>query len=1078
MTPTSFSEDSLIEQPSIALLGSMGWGTLDAFHEVPGEGSPLGRQTRGDVVLTARLIPALRKLNPALPEAALLAAVETLTADRSLATPAEANRQVYRLLKDGVSVTFRDERNREVAVRVRVIDWNEPGNNDFLLVSQLWITGSMYTRRTDLVGFVNGLPLVFIELKAAHQSAKSAYDDNLRDYKDTIPQLFWYNAFIILSNGTESRIGSLSAGWEHFHEWKKINSEGERGVISLETMLRGTCEPSRLLDMVENFILFENAKGGLRKILARNHQVLGVNNTFQAVQEVRERRAAGETGAGKLGVFWHTQGSGKSYSMVFFSQKVLRKQSGNWTFLVVTDRQELDTQIYKNFANCEAVTEAEERVRAASGEHLQQLLKEDHRFLFTLIQKFHIERGQVYPKLSDRGDIIVMTDEAHRSQYDTLALNMRNALPHAAFLAFTGTPLMTEGEERTREVFGDYVSIYDFKQSVEDGATVPLYYENRIPELQLTNPNLNRQMADLLDNALLDEAQEVRLEREFRHEYQLITREDRLEKVAADIVNHFVWRGYQGKAMVISIDKATAVRMYNKVRKYWNLELTRLQNERIEDHPDEDDWKFIQQRAKLMQETDMAVVVSQGQNEIADMAAKGLDIKPHRQRMITEDLATKFKDPNDPFRLVFVCAMWMTGFDVENCSTIYLDKPMRNHTLMQTIARANRVYKDKLNGLIVDYIGVFRDLQKALAIYGSGGGSDGGTNPVLDKSQLVIDLRDALVEAETFLRDYHLDLTSLLNAQDFERVHQLGLIVDALKRDEETKKKFIQHSSRVDRLFQAILPDPNANEFSQKRKALVVIAMAIRATMQPGSIDEVLTQMATLLDESVAPKDQGYVIRAPSGLDVKESRPGYASHWVDLSQVDFDALRRKFENGRKHMQADQMKAMIEERLNRLVQANRTRMDFYNEFQEMIREYNEGAKNVDAFFEELVRFARGLSEEEQRCVSENLSEEELAVFDLLTRPDPKLNKAEREQVRAVAHDLLDTLKAEFLVLDWRTRQQTRAQVQREIEIMLDKLPTLYNKEMYDKKCTLVFQHVYDSYYGGGKSVYPNLGSSTK
>ena len=435
-----------------------------------------------------------------------------------------------------------------------------------------------YTRRIDLIGFVNGIPLLFIELKASHVNLKHAYDDNLRDYKDTIPHLFWYNGLIVLSNGSKALVGSITSPWEHFNEWKKINSEGEEGIISLDTVLRGTCTPERLLDLVENFTLFKIAAaekggkaGGLVKILAKNHQYLGVNNAFEAVQDIRENQ-------GKLGVFWHTQGSGKSLSMVFFSQRVLRKLPGNWTFLVVTDRNELDEQIYKNFADSGVVTEAEKNVRAGSGEHLQQLLREDHRFLFSLIQKFHIENGKKYPVLSERDDIIVMTDEAHRSQYDVLALNMRNALPNAAFIGFTGTPLMA-GEERTRQVFGDYVSIYNFKQSVDDQATVPLYYENRIPELQLINPNLNNDMEDLLDNAMLDENQESRLEREFSREYHLITRTDRLEKVAEDIVMHFLSRGYKGKAMVISIDKATAVKMYDKVSKYWSLHLAGFEAE-------------------------------------------------------------------------------------------------------------------------------------------------------------------------------------------------------------------------------------------------------------------------------------------------------------------------------------------------------------------------------------------------------------------------------------------------------------------------------------------------------------------
>ena len=478
-------------------------------------------------------------------------------------------------------------------------------------------------------------------------------------------------------------------------------------------------------------MLFQEVPGGLIKLTAKNHQYHGVNNALEALDDIRQRK-------GRLGVFWHTQGSGKSVSMIFFAQKVLRKIPGNWTFVIVTDRQELDRQIYKNFVSAGVVTEG--RAQAESSRHLRQLLSEDHRYVFTLIHKFRTEQGESHPVLSERGDIIVITDEAHRSQYDTLALNMRTALPNAAFLAFTGTPLIV-GEEKTRQVFGEYISVYDFQQSVVDGATVPLYYENRIPELQLVNENLNEDMERLLEEAELDESQERKLEREFAREYHLITRDDRLEAVAKDLVEHFTGRGFQGKAMMVCIDKATAIRMYDKVKKHWGEKIVALQAEWA--GTDDDVRREIEERIARMKETDMAVVVSQGQNEIAEMSEKGLDIRPHRKRMVEEDLETKFKNPDDPFRLVFVCAMWMTGFDVPSCSTLYLDKPMRNHTLMQTIARANRVYPGKVSGLIVDYAGVFRNLERALAIYGAGGGGD---KPVEDKSALVAALRHALGE--------------------------------------------------------------------------------------------------------------------------------------------------------------------------------------------------------------------------------------------------------------------------------------------------------------------------------------------
>jgi type I restriction enzyme, R subunit len=646
-----FSEDALVEQPAIQLFGQLGWEVGDPFDPVWGPRGSLGRESDHEVVLVARLRSALKRLNPDLPADTLDAAIEELTRDRSTLSDVAANQDVYRLIKDGVKVKARDERGREEDVTVHVIDWREVERNDFFVASQVWVHGEMYRRRCDLVGFVNGLPLVLVELKASHTRLQDAYDKNLRDYRDTVPNLFWYNGVVILSNGRESRIGSTTATYEHFTEWKRVEDEAEVPVGSLSTVLHGTCRLDRLLDIVENFTAFEEGKGGLIKKVGKNHQVLGVNRSIEAVRKIRENQ-------GRLGVFWHTQGSGKSLSMLFFAQKVLRTLPGNWTFVIVTDRDELDDQIYKTFAACGAVTE--KQAQATSGAHLKQLLTEDHRYVFTLIQKFGTAKGESYPELSKRSDIIVMTDEAHRSQYDTLAMNMRNALPNAAFIGFTGTPLMA-GEEKTREVFGDYVSIYNFTQSIEDGATVPLYYENRIPELQLTNENLNEDMERVLEDAELDEAQEQKLEREFGREYHLITREERLEKVAEDIVLHFLGRGYRGKAMVICIDKATAVRMYDKVQKQWAAQRAKLEASLAT--ASEAERHEIQRTLAEMAETDMAVVVSQSQNEIADLRAKGLDIRPHRRRMQKEDLETKFKDEDDPLRIVFLCAMWITGFE-------------------------------------------------------------------------------------------------------------------------------------------------------------------------------------------------------------------------------------------------------------------------------------------------------------------------------------------------------------------------------------------------------------------------------
>lgn len=982
-------------------------------------------------------------------------------------SPAQANCEIYRLLKNGVKPPFtgpltpalsqgeKEQQDEEGVERVKVIDWDKPSNNDFFLVSQFWMSSEIYKRRADLVGFVNGLPLVFVELKATHKRLEHAYRKNLRDYKSTIPQLFWYNAFIILSNGSQSKIGSVTAEWEHFTEWKKINSEGEEGIVSLETMIRGTCEQGRLLDLIENFTVFSEIRGGVVKMVAKNHQYLGVNNAIEAFRRIEENK-------GRLGVFWHTQGSGKSYSMVFFSQKVLRKLPGNFTFVIVTDRDDLDDQIYKNFANAGAVTEAGERVRAQTGEHLRQLLREDHRYIFTLIQKFRTERGRRYPELSDRSNIIVITDEAHRSQYDIFAQNMRDALPHAAFIGFTGTPLMVT-EEKTRQVFGDYVSIYNFKQSVDDSTTVPLYYENRIPELQLKNEHLNEDMGRLLEEAELDDDQEKKLEREFAREYHLITRDDRLEEIAEDIVAHFMGRGHAGKAMVVSIDKATAVRMYDKVQKHWNRYLENLQV-RLAACTESERQEF-ETKIAHMEQTDMAVVVSQSQNEVEEFKKKGLNIVPHRRRMVSEDLDTQFKDADDPFRIVFVCAMWMTGFDVPSCSTIYIDKPMRNHTLMQAIARANRVFRDKLNGLIVDYVGVFRDLQKALAIYGSasGGGVEEGETPIKEKAALVEQLRQALAETTTFCSGQGVDVDELQDAKGFERVKLLDDAVEAILVSDESKTKYLSLAGTVDNLYKAILPDPMASECGPARTLFVVIAEKIRSLTPEADISQVMEAVEVLLDKSIA--TEGYVIQ--------DSVQPHLKRLVDLSKIDFDALKAHFEKSRKRTEAERLRSAISNKLARMVRLNKTRTDYLEKFQRMIEEYNSGAYNVELFFTKLMAFAQELNAEEKRGIAEQLSEEELAVFDLLTKPEMTLSKREEREVKKVARELLETLKREKLVLDWRKRQQSRAMVRLSIEEVLDRLPRRYTPEVYRRKCDVIYHHVYDSYFGRDQSIYAHV-----
>ncbi len=1054
--PHAYTEDQLVEQPAIGLFAELGWQTVSAMEETFGPGGTLERETSGEVVLVQRLRSALTRLNPKTPPEAISAAIDELIRDRQAMTLPAANREVYSLLKNGIKVSIPDKvHGGQKTDRLRVVDWENPANNDFLLVSQFSVTGALYTCRPDLVGFVNGLPLVVAELKKPGVAARVAFDENLTSYKhpqNGIPSLFVFNALLIASNGTDSRVGSITADWDRFFEWKRIEKENEPRRVSLEVMIRGTCEKHRLLDLVENFTLFSEHKAGLVKIIGQNHQFLGVNSAIDSML------AARKSGHGRGGVFWQTQGSGKSFSMVFFAQKVLRKMAGNWTFVVATDRVELDDQIAKTFKACGAVSEAEgDECHATCSAHLRELLRGNHRYVFTLIHKF-----QTTEMLCDRSDVIVLTDEAHRSQYDTLALNMRAALPKAMFLAFTGTPLIA-GEERTKEVFGDYVSIYDFQQSVEDGATVPLFYENRTPELNLTNPDLNEEIYDIIEAAALDPEQEAKLERELSKQYHILTRDDRLETVAQDIVRHFLGRGFVGKAMVVSIDKATALRMHDKVRKHWAIEQKRVEKElarlaKVKVRTEEvlAEAQEYDRRLTVIKTTDMALIVSPGQNEIEQMKKLGLDILPHRTRMHDEDLDEKFKDADDPLRLVFVCAMWLTGFDAPSCSTVYLDKPMRNHTLMQTIARANRVYPGKHSGMIVDYANVFASLEKALAIYGAG---KGGKNPVKDKKKLVADLRKAIEAATTFCTKQGVDLSAMehLPGGSGQRLQLLDDAVNALISPESLRREFFAHQRLVDALYGAVKPDPVALEFAARVASLTAIADAIKAKLNPNPVDitGVLGEIGALLDASI------------EGVSVAKT----SSPPLDLSKIDFGALAKRFkESDHKNTDLEVLKAAIRAQLEKLVRLNRTRADFQEKFEELIESYNAGSRNIEELFDELLNLSRNLSDEQQRHVREKMSEEELVIFDILTRPAPELTTAERAEVKKVARELLERLK-ELLVLNWRHKSSARAQLKLTIENVLDTgLPRAYDKNLYTVKCSALFEHVYESYPEKDAGVY--------
>ena len=494
----NYSEDSLVQQTVINHFKyKLKWETAYAYNtEVFGDNGTLGRTSEKEVVLVRYLKQALQKLNPNLPDSAYQNAINKIVENNISKTLLDINEEKYNLFKNGVEVEYKNDNGINEERRLRVFDFDNYENNHFLAVRELYIQGRLYRRRADIIGFVNGIPLLFIELKNIHKDIKNAYEDNLKDYKDTIPYLFNYNALVILSNGLEGKVGAVTSKYEYFHDWKRIEEEDE-GKVNFEVMLDGICSKESFMDIFENFILFDDSGDKKAKIIARNHQYIGVNRAIESFKNSKENKDT------KLGVFWHTQGSGKSYSIVFFSQKILRKIKGNHSFLVVTDRSELDEQIYNTFVGCGAI-KANNNIWATSGDHLRKLLAEDHRYVFTLIHKFN---EKVEKAFENSENVIVISDEAHRSQYGLLAKNMRDSLPEAKFIGFTGTPLFKE-DEITKKLFGDYVSVYDFSRAVEDGATVPLYYESRGEKLNIIDKEINDKIYSKLEEYDLTDEQE------------------------------------------------------------------------------------------------------------------------------------------------------------------------------------------------------------------------------------------------------------------------------------------------------------------------------------------------------------------------------------------------------------------------------------------------------------------------------------------------------------------------------------------------------------------------------------------
>lgn len=1039
-----YSENMLVQENAGNLLEQeLGWKVVYAHNtEKLGENGTFGRKGYHEILLSRYFRQALQKLNPWLTPKQLDDVQNRMESHLSTASLMQINEEKYRLIRDGVPVTVTRPGGRTEQKTAVLIDFQNPENNHFLAVKELKIDSldACYHKRTDIVGFVNGIPLLFVELKNTTVDVEDAYTCNYTDYLDTIPHLFYYNAFVVLSNGLESKVGTLGSKFEFFHEWKRL-SEQEPGNVELETMLRGICKKENFLDLLENFILFDHSGGRTVKILARNHQYLGVNEAVKAYE-------ARKLNNGKLGVFWHTQGSGKSYSMVFLAQKIRRKFKGSPTIVVLTDRDELNTQISDTFENCGLLGQVKaSRFIATSGKDLVSKLQNNLSFIFTLIQKFNDPDAEpLYPD----HDVLLMSDEAHRSQNGIYAANMVHLLPTASRIGFTGTPLFSN-DNITERTFGGYISIYDFQRAVEDGATVPLYYENRGDKIaDLENPEITDRILDAIEQADLDVNQREKLEQQFAEEIQLLTAGPRLKAIARDFVTHYSDLWTTGKAMFVCLNRVTCVRMYNFVQHYWKEEIKRLEKQIRS--VTQQEAQELSRKLEWMKQTEMAVVISQEQNEIQDFQTWELDIRPHREKMAKRKLDKGFKDPSNPLRVVFVCAMWLTGFDVKCLSCLYLDKPLKAHTLMQTIARANRVAEGKSNGLIVDYIGIVKALRKALADYTANVNGQNGADPTVDKEKLIARILETLSAAKDFLLQHGFVLQDLVDARGFNKPSLLKLGAEAVSSSLEERKQFQTYASELQKMMKYANRENISLGVEKECDAVIAIYHQLQKKRKHANNIELMVQINSIISEYVQVDlpDEGIV----------------PSRQFDISKIDFDLLRREFAKAKtRRLILKDLDELIKQRLDKLLFSNPQRVNYYERYQQIIEDYNneQNRATIEKTFMDLMDLANSMDKEEQRYVREGFSsDEELYLYDLLF--SETLSKQDIQKIKQVAVNLLAKVKAKISELDhWTEKQETKAEVANLIrDTLWNELPDDYAPDKIVEFKDIIYQYVFTRY----------------
>lgn len=1084
----SYSEDNNIQEPAAKLFEQLGWRSIYAFNnETLGSESLLGRNSFSEVVLIRELDAALNRLNPALSvtekgQTQLQQARNLLLDQDPTKTLLQHNETKWQFLRNGITIKSATG-CAENDVHIKVIDFDNIQNNDFLVVRELWVQQGPYKKRCDIVGFVNGLPLIFIELKRHDKGLKAAYDDNYTDYKDTIPHLFYYNALIIVANGIDARYGSITSSWDHFYRWKRLDEDDIDPVPKhdelplrplLPILLQGMCHPASFLDIVENFILFDHNEEPGIKVVARNHQYLGVGRAITRLLSNDEH-----VHAGKLGVFWHTQGSGKSYSMVFFCQKIHRKISAAYTFVLLTDRKELDTQIYNTFIGCGISTNKTDKASGAEG--LERLLRdENRRYVFSLIHKF---RNRVTQPWNNRTDIIVLSDEAHRTQYGRLALNMRMALKKAKFIGFTGTPLIDEREKGiTEQVFGRYVSVYDFQRAVADGATLPLFYENRGEKLHILNDELDAQVQARIDAAKadgeLDEEQEAKLYRDLAKEYPIFTSEPHLNDVASDLVEHYHqrWRlmeapvkqgdipqyGGNAKAMLVCIDKLTCVKMAKKIKDKWQEKISELQTQLDKEmaffaktgKPETEFVKRLKAHIDWMQTTQIHPVFSSEQNEVKEFAAEGIDVKPYRE-VIAKGIGGKaidecFKDNKHPFRVAIVCAMWLTGFDVKSLATLYLDKPMKGHTLMQAIARVNRVASHKKNGLIIDYNGMLKSLRKALATYAQNN-NGAPVDPLFDAEQGIVEYVATIEKVKLHLTHVGFSLDDLMNAPKGEKNWEILLQAqNALSQSLEDKKTFQILADDMFDSYQGLFPNPALFQYEPEQNAISAIYNLLKKPKPKVDISAIMQEIRGVVDASL-----GTVTTSKVKEPVKQ---------YDLSGIDFERLRVEFSRSPYQETATlTLQERIQARIQHMLKQNPTRIDLYTRYLKIIDEYNKDKDNteIQRVFDDLLKLHDSLDQEEQRYIREGFtSEAELAVFDLLAKEHSDLTKSNINQIKKVAQVLMSTVRQRLHEMDvLKDRASAQAKMKMLIiDHLLEGMPDSYSENDINVHAETIYQYI--------------------